>query len=461
MTATMTDPELSARIHARTQVATTAAAPRVIGRVDEVRGLSVRVRGLSARVGDLVEITAGPRPSVAAVRSAEVVAVSDAPDGQLATCLPLGALTGIGAGDAVLSTGAPMTIDVGEQLLGRVLDGLGRPLDGSALPPGTVRVGIDGAVPDAMTRARITAQLPLGVRAVDTLTPLGRGQRMGIFAGSGVGKSSLLSMMTRGTEAEVVVLALIGERGREVREFLEDDLGPAGLRRAVVVVATSDQPPLVRMRAAFVATRIAEWFRDAGRHVLLMMDSITRLAIAQREIGLSAGEPPTTRGYPPSVFAMLPQLLERAGAAATGSITGLYTVLVEGDDHNEPIADSARSILDGHIVLDRRLANAGHFPAVDVLQSVSRVAGAITDQQQATLMRQARKLLAARQDVKELVEIGAYVRGTNPDADLALERWPALAAFLQQHQHDLQPSAQSWSELALAVGSIDTSVAGT
>jgi flagellum-specific ATP synthase len=271
---------------------------------------------------------------------------------------------------------------------------------------------------------------------------------MGIFAGSGVGKSSLLSMITRGTQADVTVLALIGERGREVREFLEDDLGPEGLKNAVVVVATSDQPPMVRLRAAFVATRIAEWFRETGREVLLMMDSLTRLAMAQREIGLSAGEPPTTRGYPPSVFAMLPQLLERAGASAAGSITGLYTVLVEGDDHNEPIADSARSILDGHISLDRKLANAGHFPSIDVLSSVSRVAGAVTTPEQRRLMREARKLIDARRDVKELVEIGAYVAGTNPDADRALALWPSIAGFLQQDLHDLSSADESWTRLA-------------
>jgi flagellum-specific ATP synthase len=419
-----------------------AARPQVSGSVDEVRGLSVRVRGLAARVGDLVTIEAGQE------LSAEVVAVQES----MATCLPLGELAGVGAGDRVHNSGRSMTIRVGEQLLGRVLDGMGRPLDGLPLPPGLTRIGIDAAPPHAMSRARVDTAVPLGVRAIDTMTPIGRGQRMGIFAGSGVGKSSLLSMITRGTQADVTVLALVGERGREVREFLEDDLGPEGLRNAVVVVATSDQPPMVRLRAAFVATRIAEWFRDTGRDVLLMMDSLTRLAIAQREIGLSAGEPPTTRGYPPSVFAMLPRLLERAGPASTGSITGLYTVLVEGDDHNEPIADTARSILDGHLVLDRRLANGGHFPSIDVLQSVSRVAGAVTDADQAAVMRMARRLLAARNDVRELVEIGAYVNGTNPDADRALALWPALEAFLQQGLHEQTTAAESWAALRAVLG---------
>jgi flagellum-specific ATP synthase len=418
------------------------AGPLVRGRVDEVRGLSVSVEGLSARVGDLVLIgTHGPVP-------AEVVAVQ----GNVATCLPLGPLVGIGAGDQVTETGRPMTVRVGEALLGRVLDGLGRPLDGRPLPAGLPRVSVEATPPHALTRRRIDSQLPLGVRAIDTLIPVGRGQRVGIFAGSGVGKSSLLSMITRGTDADVTVVALIGERGREVREFLEDDLGPDGLRRAVVVVATSDQPPMVRLRAAFRATRIAEWFRDTGRDVLLLMDSVTRLATAQREIGLSAGEPPTTRGYPPSVFALLPQLLERAGASDRGSITGMYTVLVEGDDHNEPVADTARSILDGHIVLDRKLANAGHFPSIEVLGSVSRVAPAITTTLQRALARRARQLLDARRDVKELVEIGAYVHGTNPAADRALAIWPQLEAFLTQDLRHVTTAEAAWTELGAVLG---------
>jgi flagellum-specific ATP synthase len=425
------------RVRHAVDEALVVAAPQVTGQVRDVRGLSVAVGGVPVRVGELVLIGAhGQLP-------AEVVSVH----GELATCLPLGPLSGIGAGDPVVATGRPMTVAVGEGLRGRVLDGLGRPLDGSRLPAGLARVGVESAPPDAMTRQRVDTALPLGIRAIDTLTPVARGQRMGIFAGSGVGKSSLLSMITRGTRADVTVLALVGERGREVREFLEDDLGPDGLRDAVVVVATSDQPPMVRLRAAFVATRIAEWFREAGNDVLLMMDSVTRLAMAQREIGLSAGEPPTTRGYPPSVFAMLPQLLERAGTSAEGSITGLYTVLVEGDDHNEPIADTARSILDGHIVLDRKLANAGHFPSIDVLASVSRVANAITTAEQKALSRQTRQLIDARKDVKELVEIGAYVAGTNPAADRALARWPAIEGFLRQDLHDITPADAAWSAL--------------
>jgi flagellum-specific ATP synthase len=341
-------------------------------------------------------------------------------------------------------------------LRGRVLDGLGQPLDGRELPGALDYVSVEMAPPAALSRRRVEQPLTLGVRAIDSLISVGRGQRMGIFAGSGVGKSSLLSMITRGTSAQITVVALIGERGREVREFLENDLGSDGLRNAVVVVATSDQPPMVRLRAAFTATRIAEWFRDQGQDVLLLMDSITRLATAQREIGLSAGEPPASRGYPPSVFALMPRILERAGGGESGSITGLYTVLVEGEDHNEPVADTARSILDGHIVLDRRLATAGHFPSIDVLESVSRVVNSVTTPEQQQLARRARQLLAARREVKELVEIGAYVTGTNPRADQALALWPALEAFLQQDMGDQSPADRTWAALAAVLGNDGT-----
>jgi flagellum-specific ATP synthase len=369
-------------------------------------------------------------------------------DGDTCTCLPLGQMTGIGNGDRVYDTGGPLRISVGEGLRGRVLDGLGRPLDGAELPHGLDLVSVEQTPPPALKRRKVRDRLPLGVRAIDSLITVGCGQRIGIFAGSGVGKSSLMSMITRGTTAQITVVALIGERGREVREFLDNDLGADGLRNAVVVVATSDQPPMVRLRAAFVATRIAEWFRDAGQDVLLLMDSITRLATAQREVGLSAGEPPASRGYPPSVFALMPRLLERAGGGEHGSITGLYTVLVEGEDHNEPVADTARSILDGHIVLDRRLATAGHFPSIDVVESVSRVASAVTSGAERALAREARQLLAARRDVKELVEIGAYVAGTNPRADRALALWPALEAFLQQGMDEQSTPEQAWQQLA-------------
>lgn len=418
-------------------VAWVAAAPRVIGRVAAVVGLSVTVTGVSGRVGDLVEID-GPEPLLA-----EVVAVDD----DRLRCLPLGPLTGIGAGNAVISTGSPLRIAVGPSLRGRVLDGLGRPIDGGPPLRGCDLVTVDADAPDPLSRGRVNEPLSLGVRALDTLVPCGRGQRLGIFAGSGVGKSSLMSMITRGTDAQISVIALVGERGREVREFLENDLGPEGLARSVVVVATSDQPPLVRLRSGFVATRIAEYFRDGGDDVLLLMDSLTRTAMAQREVGLSAGEPPATRGYPPSVFALLPRLLERAGPAARGSITGLYTVLVEGDDHNEPIADAARSILDGHIVLERRLATAGHFPSIDVLESISRVTSAVTTRAQRSDATALRKMLAAAKDVRELVEIGAYVPGTNPDADRARALMPQINAFLCQDMEDQTPAPMAWAAL--------------
>jgi flagellum-specific ATP synthase len=416
-----------------------AARPVAAGQVTAAVGLRVTVEGVAARVGDLVRIGTGAEAVLA-----EVAAL----DGQRLNCMPMGPLSGIGAGSPVVNTGAPLRVPVGDGLRGRVLDGLGRPMDGAGPLSGCEYVGIDAAPPSALARQRITEPMALGVRALDTLVPCGRGQRIGIFAGSGVGKSTLMSMITRGTTAEINVIALVGERGREVREFIENDLGPEGLARSIVVVATSDQPPLVRLRAAFVATRIAEWFRDQGKDVLLMMDSVTRAAMAQREVGLSVGEPPATRGYPPSVFGMLASLMERAGPGATGSITGLYTVLVEGDDHNEPIADAARSILDGHIVLDRRLATAGHFPSVDALESISRLAGTVTTPEQKAAATALRRLMAAHRDVRELVEIGAYVPGTNPDADRAQALWPGIEAFLRQGLHEACSPEQAWAALA-------------
>jgi flagellum-specific ATP synthase len=300
-------------------------------------------------------------------------------------------------------------------------------------------------------RDRISEPLPLGVRALDTLTSIGRGQRVGLFAGSGVGKSSLLSMIARGTEADATVIALVGERGREVREFLEDDLGPEGLARSVVVVSTSDQPAMARIRAAFTATRIAEAFRDEGVHAILMMDSLTRVAMAQREIGLSAGEPPATRGYPPSTFSVLAGLLERAGTSRGGSVTGIYTVLVDGDDHNEPIADAVRSILDGHVVLDRALALSGHHPAIDVLGSISRVASKITSVPQRAQATTLRSVLAARRAANDLIDIGAYKQGANPRVDAALANERAISAFLTQPLDEQSPVEESWRRLSALV----------
>ncbi len=413
-----------------------AAGPQLTGSVVGAMGLTLTVEGVVAAVGDLVEVGSG--------LLAEVVAVSR----DRLTCMPLGELGGIHAGAPVRNTGMPLQVPVGEALLGRVLDGLGRPVDGGPALGGAVDwVDLASETPHALSRRRVEDPLPVGVRALDTLVPVGKGQRLGIFAGSGVGKSTLLAQITRGTEADVRVIGLIGERGREVKEFLEENLGAEGMARTVVVVATSDEPPLVRLKAAFVATRIAEGFRDQGRDVLLLMDSITRTAMAQREVGLSAGEPPATRGYPPSVFAMMPKLLEKAGPGAVGSITGLYTVLVEGDDHNEPIADTARSILDGHVVLTRKLATTGHFPAIDVLESISRVAGAVVAPARMADAREARRLLGALRDVKELVEIGAYQPGSDPLVDRARMLSPALDAFLRQPLDDTTSPDDAWSML--------------
>lgn len=420
------------------QLLSHAAAPAVSGRVVRAVGLSVDVSGLDLAVGEAVTLHGDRAPVLA-----EVVALHE----DLATCMPISDLRGVRRGDRVVTTGGPLTAPIGLGLLGRVVDALGRPIDGGPPLRHVVPTGIEGVPPTAMKRSRINTQLGLGVRALDTLVPCGRGQRMGIFAGSGVGKSSILSMIIRGTDAPVCVLALVGERGREVREFVERDLGPEGLARSVVVVATSDEPALVRLRAAFTATRIAEWFRDRGEDVLLAMDSVTRVATAQREVGLAAGEPPATRGYPPSVFGLLPQLLERAGTAERGSITGLYTVLVEGDDMNDPVADSARSILDGHVVLDRRLATSGHFPSIDVLESISRSVNDITTAEQRADAIALRQLLAARRDAKDLVEIGAYVPGSNPLVDRALDKSESIDQFLRQPVDVVADVQQSWASL--------------
>lgn len=426
-----------------------AAAPHCVGEVRSVVGLRVTVEGLRSAIGEAVRIatSSGALP-------AEVVALDD---GAL-VCQPLGEMDGIRQGDTVVADPNGLDVSVGPALLGRVLDGLGRPIDGGPPMAGTSRVSAQGRPPHPLRRAMVDEPLELGVRVLDTVVPCGRGQRLGIFAGSGVGKSSLLSMIARGTSADVSVLALIGERGREVREFLEHDLGPEGLARSVVVVATSDEPPMVRLRAAHTATRIAEWFRDTGRDVVLMMDSVTRFCMAQREVGLSAGEPPATRGYPPSVFALLPQLLERAGAGEIGSITGLYTVLVDGDDMNEPIADAARGILDGHVVLSRRLASAGHYPCVEVLDSVSRVAPQILGPAQRAAATELRRLMAAYRDAKDLIEIGAYAPGTNPLVDRAAQLQGGIDDFLRQDVRVTAPSTESWARLGQLVG-VDTGVA--
>ncbi|WP_422934680.1 FliI/YscN family ATPase [Sinomonas sp. P47F7] len=420
-----------------------AAAPERVGVVTAVVGLGLEVAGLACAVGDLVAV----ENDDGAVTEAEVVASARG----VLMCMPLGRLAGVRAGNPVRARRGGFGVPTGPGLFGRVLDGLGRPIDGRGPLAGgerVERVPLDHDVPAAMARARIDSPLQTGVRALDTLTTVGRGQRLGLFAGSGVGKSSLLSMVARGTEAEVSVIALVGERGREVREFLDDDLGAEGLARSIVVVATSDEPALMRLRAAFTATRIAESFRDRGSHVLLMMDSLTRVAMAQREIGLSAGEPPATRGYPPSTFALLARLLERAGTAETGSVTGIYTVLVDGDDHNEPVADAARSILDGHVVLDRKLAVMGHYPPIDVLGSVSRVASKVNPPERTEWAAGLRRVLAARKAAQDLIDVGAYQRGGNPLVDAALDHEAEIDAFLRQGLDDQTPPDVAWEQLA-------------
>ena len=395
------------------------------GRVSNLIGLIIEATGVEAEVGELCHVGTG-RHSAAV--PAEVVGFRDS----RTLLMPLGEMHGIGPGTQVTATGEQLRVHVGEQLLGRVVDALGHPIDGIDGEPlsGDLR-STTAPPPSPLSRPTIDERVSLGVRALDALVPCGRGQRLGIFAGSGVGKSSLMGMIARSTSADVNVICLVGERGREVREFIDRSLGSAR-ERSVVVVATSDQPALLRIKAAFTATTIAEWFRDQGRHVTLMMDSVTRFAMAQREVGLAIGEPPATRGYTPSVFALLPKLLERSGTSPSGSITGLYTVLVDGDDMNEPVADAVRAILDGHVVLSRDLAHAGHYPAIDVLQSVSRLVDQVVPADIRMAGQELRKLMAALREKEDLIAIGAYQQGTDPVADTAIAKREEIAAFLQQ-----------------------------
>jgi flagellum-specific ATP synthase len=399
------------------------------GKVRQVIGVVVESNGPSMAIGETAHISYKRNADPVL---AEAVGFRD----RNVLLMPLGDLGGISAGSDVFALGKPLQVGLSQGLLGRVLDGLGRPLDGKGRVSGALPAEISGVPPNALTRRRVDTPLSLGVRAIDGLLTCGRGQRVGIFAGSGVGKSTIMGMIARNTEADVNVIALVGERGKEVRDFVERDLGEAGLRRSVVIVATSDQPALVRIKAAFVATRIAEYFRDAGQDVMLMMDSVTRFAMAQREVGLAIGEPTTTRGYTPSVFALLPKLLERAGTSERGTITGLYTVLVDGDDMNEPVADAVRSILDGHIVLSRKLAAANHYPAIDVLASVSRVMPDVVSRAHGTAASAVRDLMATYREAEDLINIGAYVAGSNPRVDLAIARYEDIRAFLRQGTHD-------------------------
>jgi flagellum-specific ATP synthase len=395
-----------------------------LGKVSKVVGLTIESEGPQVNIGDLCNI----RISKGGILKAEVVGFKD----EKVLLMPLGEMTGIGPGSIVSANGETLKVAVGPELIGRVLDGLGNPMDGKGSTDVKQYYPCMKAPPNPMERKRITDPLPLGVNAIDGLLTIGKGQRVGIFAGSGVGKSTLMGMIARNTKADINVIALIGERGREVKEFIERDLTEEGLARSVVIVATSDQPALVRLKGAMVATAVAEYFRDTGKDVLLLMDSLTRYAMAQREVGLSIGEPPVSRGYTPSVFTVFPKLLERAGTNDKGSITGLYTVLVDGDDLTEPVTDTARGILDGHIVLSRELANKNHYPAIDVLASVSRVMSDIVEKEHKTQAAEIKKVMAVYKDAEDLINIGAYVKGSNDKIDYAIDCIDNITAFLQQ-----------------------------
>ncbi len=399
---------------------------KMSGKITQVIGLVIESQGPNVSLGELCYVCSR-FPNVDPI-PAEVVGFREG----LVLLMPIGEMQGIGPGCEVISAQRVLQVKVGPQLLGRVLDGLGEPMDGKGPILSKTEYPLQASPPDPLKRPRIKDSLFVGVRAVDGLITLGSGQRIGIMAGSGVGKSTLLSMIARNTEADVSVIALVGERGREVRDFIERDLGEEGLKRSVVVVATSDKPALVRIKGAMTATAVAEYFRDQGKRVVLMMDSVTRFAMAQREVGLTVGEPPATRGYTPSVFALLPRLLERAGTSDKGSITGIYTVLVDGDDMNEPIADAVRSILDGHIVLSRAIAAQNHFPAIDVLGSVSRVMTDVASKEHIKAAQEMRALMAVYKEAEDLIHIGAYVNGSSAKIDTAIKKIDAINAFLCQ-----------------------------
>ena len=410
------------------------------GRVSQVIGLTIESVGPSVKIGEICYIYTF-KDSVPLM--AEVVGFKE----KKVLLMPLGDMEGIGPGSKVEATGSSLKVKVGSHLLGRVLDGLGKPLDGNSPIQSSVSYQVMGHPLNPLERTKIETPLPLGVRCIDALLTCGTGQRIGIFSGSGVGKSTLLGMIARNTQADVNVIALIGERGREVREFMDNDLQEEGLRRSVVIVATSDQPPLIRMKGALLASAVAEYYRDQGLNVMLMMDSITRFSMAQREIGLAIGEPPVTKGYTPSVFAILPKLLERSGTSSKGSITGLYTVLVDGDDLNEPIADAVRGILDGHIVLSRKLANRTHYPAIDVLGSLSRVMPNIVSKEHVQQANKIKEVLSTYQEAEDLISIGAYARGSNRKIDFAIDRIETINGFLQQDVNEKASFHETISEM--------------
>ncbi len=431
------------RVRRRWTAALEQAVPVRSGVVRRVTGMGFEVAGLDAAIGDMIVVEGRDGDltgQVVGLRQGHVLASA------------FGELEGVRDGQRAVTPGGPPEVPVGMSMLGRVVDALGRPIDNQGELGLVKMVGLDVSAPTPLERRRISQAFPTGVKAIDTTISMGRGQRIGIFAGSGVGKSTLLSMIVKGSEADIVVIGLVGERGREVREFIERDLGADGLSRSVLVVATSDEPPMMRLAAARTATRIAEEYRDRGLNVLLLVDSITRFAMAQREVGLAAGEFPASRGYPASVLAMLPKLLERSGMSDKGSITAIYTVLVEGDDMNEPVADTVRSILDGHVVLSRHLAHRGHYPAIDVLASVSRVVGEVCSSEEMELATVLRSHLAAYEESRDLVEVGAYVSGTNPRTDAALQHIDSINGFLRQSSDTAVDRGEAFARLADAVG---------
>jgi flagellum-specific ATP synthase len=404
----------------------------VHGRITDVVGLTIEALGPTVRIGDFCHI----QPPGSQTRiPAEVVGFR----GNKILLMPLGDSHGICPESILITTGKPFSINVNESLVGRVLNGLGEPIDDLGELTAGDRMSVIAAPPSVMERRRIDEPISTGIRAIDGCMTCGKGQRVGIMSGSGVGKSKLMGMISRNTDADINVIALIGERGREVRDFIESDLGEEGLSRSIVVVATSDEPALVRIKGAYVATAISEWFRGQGQDVMLMMDSVTRFAMAQREVGLAIGEPPTTKGYPPSVFSVLPKLMERAGTSQEGSITGIYTVLVEADDLNDPIGDAVRSITDGHVALSRDLASRGQYPAVNILDSVSRVMIDVTSEEHQKLAQQIRRTLATYQDAEDLINIGAYVEGSNPAIDAAIRLTPQINSFLGQGLNESSP----------------------